>query len=122
MWDIANCDGGTNKEAIFSINYTNSELENNAFDATATNSGNKGIVDFVMKYDKEAGMERDVLNARPFQRYMPSRYLLQLYNENIDQRYKVTFKDAWYANKNPLSESDLKVYPLMLQEIRPYIS
>ena len=41
MWDIANCDGGTNKEAIFSINYTNSELENNAFDATATNSGNK---------------------------------------------------------------------------------
>ena len=66
MWDIANCDGGTNKEAIFSINYTNSELENNAFDATATNSGNKG-----------------------------------------------TFKDAWYANKNPLSESDLKVYPLM---------
>ena len=47
MWDIANCDGGTNKEAIFSINYTNSELENNAFDATATNSGNKGIVDFV---------------------------------------------------------------------------
>ncbi len=31
MWDIANCDGGTNKEAIFSINYTNSELENNAF-------------------------------------------------------------------------------------------
>ena len=113
MWDIANCDGGTNKEAIFSINYTNSELENNAFDATATNSGNKGIVDFVMKYDKEAGMERDVLNARPFQRYMPSRYLLQLYNENIDQRYKVTFKDAWYANKNPLSESDLKVYPLM---------
>ena len=113
MWDIANCDGGTNKEAIFSINYTNSELENNAFDATATNSGNKGIVDFVMKYDKESGMERDVLNARPFQRYMPSRYLLQLYNENIDQRYKVTFKDAWYANKNPLSESDLKVYPLM---------
>ena len=71
------------------------------------------IVDFLMKYDKEAGMERDVLNARPFQRYMPSRYLLQLYNENIDQRYKVTFKDAWYANKNPLSESDLKVYPLM---------
>ena len=61
-------------------------------------------VDFVMKYDKEAGMERDVLNARPFQRYMPSRYLLQLYNENIDQRYKVTFKDAWYANKNPLPE------------------
>ena len=30
-----------------------------------------------------------------------------------DRRYKVTFKDAWYANKNPLSESDLKVYPLM---------
>ena len=79
------------KKQFFSINYTNSELENNAFDATATNSGNKGIVDFVMKYDKEAGMERDVLNARPFQRYMPSRYLLQLYNENIDQRYKVTF-------------------------------
>ena len=101
------------KKQFFLINYTNSELENNAFDATATNSGNKGIVDFVMKYDKEAGMERDVLNARPFQRYMPSRYLLQLYNENIDQRYKVTFKDAWYANKNPLSESDLKVYPLM---------
>ncbi len=38
-----------------------------------------------MKYDKEAGMERDVLNARPFQRYMPSKHLLQLFDENIDQ-------------------------------------
>ncbi|MCQ4902177.1 RagB/SusD family nutrient uptake outer membrane protein, partial [Phocaeicola vulgatus] len=68
----ANCDGGTNKEAIFSINYTHTELENNAIDATATNSGNKGIDDIVMKYDKEAGMDRDVLNARPYQRDLPS--------------------------------------------------
>ncbi len=100
MWDIANCDGGTNKEAIFSINYT-TRLENNAFDATATNSGNKGIVDFVMKYDKEAGMERDVLNiiilskdiCRPG---ICCNYIMRIY----DQRYKVTFKDAWYANES----------------------
>ena len=68
-------------------------MANSNFDATATGCGNSGIVCFVMKYDKEAGMERDVLNARPFQRYMPSKHLLQLFDENIDQRYHVTFKE-----------------------------
>lgn len=63
MWDIVNCDGGINKEVIFFINYINLELENNVFDVIVINLGNKGIVDFVMKYDKEVGMECDVLNV-----------------------------------------------------------
>lgn len=113
MWDINNCDGGINKEAVFFVNYTSSDLSNNNFDVTATGVGNCGNVYFVMKYDKEAGMERDVLNGRPFQRCLPSKHLLQLYDENIDQRYKVAFKDTWYVNKTELSETDLATYPLM---------
>jgi len=38
-WYFKNEMASGKTEAIFSINYTNSELENNAFDATATNSG-----------------------------------------------------------------------------------
>ena len=113
MWDITNCDGGLNTESIFYVNFTNAELSNNKFDATATGSGNVGNVYFVMKYDKEAGMERDAINGRPWQRALPSKRLLQLYNEKIDQRYKVIFKDVWISNKSALSSLDLEAYPQM---------
>lgn len=112
IWAIANCDGGSNSEVIYYVNYTTSDIINGDF-SIALNKGNQGIVDFVMKYDKEVGMVRDVLNGRPFQRYMPSRHLLSLYDETKDQRYKGTFKDTWVANKPGLVAGSEKSYPLM---------
>lgn len=108
LWDIANCDGGSNKEVIFYVNYTTNELENGDF-KEESNRGNQGIVDFVMKYDNQPGMTRDIENGRPFVRFMCSKHLLDLFNEQIDQRYDATFKNVWYSNIDNAKES----YPLM---------
>jgi hypothetical protein len=56
-----------------------------------------------MAYERTAvgaiGMQRDILNGRPFCRYMPTKYLLGLYNETIDARYNGSFKTAWICNR-----------------------
>lgn len=108
LWDIVNGDGGSNKEVIFYVNYTTNELENGDF-KEESNRGNQGIVDFVMKYDNQPGMTRDIENGRPFVRFMCSKHLLELFNEEVDQRYDATFKNVWYSNVDNAKES----YPLM---------
>ena len=50
-----------------------------------------------MKYDDRPGMARDLVNGRPFNRYMPTRFLLDLYSDD-DARYEGSFQQAWYAN------------------------
>jgi hypothetical protein len=42
---------------------------------------------------------RDIPNGRPFNRYMPTKALLDLFNENDDSRYQSSFQTVWYANK-----------------------
>jgi hypothetical protein len=39
-----------------------------------------------------------VANGRPFNRYMPSLFLLNLFDETKDSRYLASFKTAWIAN------------------------
>jgi|WetSurMetagenome_2_1015567.scaffolds.fasta_scaffold01198_5 starch-binding outer membrane protein, SusD/RagB family len=112
VWDVSNDDGGNNSEVIYYVNYTSTDVYNGDF-SVESNVGNAGIVDFVMKYDKQAGMTRDVLNARPFQRFMPSLHLLNLFDPTIDQRYAGTFKDTWIANISGLKAGGAKSYPLM---------
>jgi hypothetical protein len=66
-----------------------------------------------MKYDDRPGMIRDLTNGRPFNRYMPTRFLLDLYSDN-DARYEGSFMEAWYANSASLpagiSKGDTAVY------------
>jgi hypothetical protein len=54
-----------------------------------------------MQYDVQAGMQRDVLNGRPFKRLRPTTYCTDVvFGERVnDSRYKKTFKDTWYSNK-----------------------
>jgi len=113
IWDIANCDGGQNTEVIFYVNYVNSALQNGEFEETENKVGNQGIVDFVMKYDNQPGMVRDIENGRPFVRFMCSKHLLNLFDENIDQRYDGTFKNVWYSNAADEEPGSVTSYPLM---------
>lgn len=114
LWDIANCDGGTNKEVVFYVNYTSNELQNGDF-SEESNRGNQGLVDFVMKYDNQPGMVRDINNGRPFVRFMCSKHLLELFDENIDQRYDATFKNVWYSNAAKETAGSVTSYPLMVK-------
>jgi hypothetical protein len=42
---------------------------------------------------------RDVPNGRPFNRYMPTKALLDMFNESDDSRYQSSFQTAWLCNK-----------------------
>lgn len=86
-----------NDEVIFSVQYTQDPLTN----GVADNQGNKLHLYFGMQYDTQPGMQRDVINDRPFKRLKPTPYLLNVvFADRVnDTRYKKTFKDTWLSNK-----------------------
>ena len=90
LWKL---DNENNPEVILSAQFA----DNTEFD----NGGNPAHLFFLMEYDKLPGMVRDVVNGRPWKRFKPTNYLLNLYDLE-DQRYDGTFKTVWLAN-NPKS-------------------
>ncbi|WP_109674195.1 RagB/SusD family nutrient uptake outer membrane protein [Dyadobacter jejuensis] len=82
-----------NDEVIFSVQYTGDPLTNGG--------GNNSHVFFLMEYDVLPGMQRDVVNGRPFKRYRPTEFTLNevFVNRQVDSRYYKTFKDVYYSNK-----------------------
>ena len=58
---------------------------------------------FIMKYDTETGMTRDIPYGRPFNRYMPTRFLLDLYSDD-DARYEASFQEVYIANNPTASQ------------------
>src|SRR6478752_3136960 len=59
---------------------------------------------FLMEYDTQPGMIRDIANGRPFKRFRPTNYLLDLWaaDRDKDNRFDLTYKQVWICN-NPLS-------------------
>ncbi|HEY9044680.1 MAG TPA: RagB/SusD family nutrient uptake outer membrane protein, partial [Ohtaekwangia sp.] len=104
LWLMSNL---KNKEIVWSVNYaadlTSSDLLN-----TTTNpyghprGGNNGHMMFQMTYERPAagaiGMVRDIPNGRPFARYMPTKFLLDLFDETKDARYTGSFQTVWKCN------------------------
>lgn len=96
--------GEVNNEVIFATQYTSDALTDVGLAGGGTVNGNQTHLYFGMEYDVQAGMQRDVLNGRPFKRYRPTNYLLETVfaqaNRVNDSRYKKTFQDTWFSN-NP---------------------
>ena len=82
-----------NDEVIWSVQYTRSPLTNGG--------GNNSHVFFLMEYDTQPGMQRDTQNGRPFKRYRPTAYTIDvIFGERLnDSRYKKTFVDAFQSNR-----------------------
>jgi len=105
LWNMANL---KSKEIIWSVNYT-ANLAYSDLTNTVSNpdghprGGHNGHLHFGMAYERTAagsiGMQRDVANGRPFVRYMPTKFLLNLFDEKKDSRYHGSFKTAWICNK-----------------------
>jgi len=112
LWDMKNSEGGTNPEVVYYVNYTNDDTMNGDYDATA-GKGNNGHLYYIMVYDKQPGMERSIAYGRPYQRFMPTLRLLDLYNEQIDQRYHGSFQTIWMANIPNLKDGAVNGYPQM---------
>ena len=85
--------GEMNDEVIFATQYTS--------DPTTNGPGNELHLFFLMEYDVQAGMKRDVTNGRPFKRFRPTDYTLNtaFADRTNDSRYQKTFKDVFYSNK-----------------------
>lgn len=104
LWNMNN---QVNKEIIWAVNYS-TNLALNDFQGAAgaivypgghPRGAHNGHLMFIQKYDVRPGMARDIANGRPFSRYMPTRFLLDLYDETKDSRYAGSFQDTWFSNK-----------------------
>jgi starch-binding outer membrane protein, SusD/RagB family len=101
LWLMSNL---KNKEVVWAINYT-VDLTASDLVNTTTNplghprGGNNGHMMYAMTYERPAagaiGMTRDIANGRPFARYMPTKFLLNLFDETIDSRYAGSFQTLW---------------------------
>jgi starch-binding outer membrane protein, SusD/RagB family len=110
VWAMAN--NTTNTEDIWCINYSYTQyagLGVNAADYTIyqrtgdkawapREGGNHEHENYGTQYDAIPGMARDLANGRPFRRYVPTKYQVDVFNEDIDQRFYGTFKTTWFAN------------------------
>jgi hypothetical protein len=103
LWNMANL---KNKEVIWAIDYS-TNLANNDHTTSAYPNGhsrgsNNGHLLFLMVYDQvnTSALIRDIPNGRPFNRYMPTLSLLNLFDDANDSRYKGSFQTVWLANKN----------------------
>jgi starch-binding outer membrane protein, SusD/RagB family len=93
LWKPAN--NKRNKEALFilsnSINNTIASYDGNA---------SRMHMFYMSQYTARPGMVRDLANGREDDRkFMPTRYLLGLFDEKIDSRYEGSFKETWICNK-----------------------
>lgn len=103
LWSMSNLE---NKEVLWAVNYSKDLSLNDRVDPTLypepyghPRGAHNGHLHFLMKYDDQAGMVRDIANGRPFNRFMPSLFFLNLFNEANDARYAATFQTVWIANR-----------------------
>ncbi len=99
LWDQSK---QNNKEVIFAVQNSTDVLLNSGGDGVAPGEGNRGHLYFLMQYDNQPGMIRDIANGRPFKRFRPTNYLLDVWgaSRDIDNRYDQTYKKVWYVNGN----------------------
>ena len=90
--DLWRIDNENNSEVVFSIQFT--------ADPLTTGTGNKLHLYWTAAYDLEPGMQRDILNGRPFRRWRQTKWLLGLWDRTIDSRYEDMHKVVWISN-NP---------------------
>lgn len=114
LWDMEN---NRNEEIVYAVHYSDDPGHNDASSGIYPEGHGRGSnvshLFFIMTYDQEPGMNRDIENGRPFNRFKPTRFLLDLYDEEIDSRYFASFKEVFYANTSTeegLAPGDTAIY------------
>lgn len=100
LWDMDNLQ---NSEVIWAVNYTRDlTLSDTQDDILYPNGhfrgGNNLHLFFLSLYDRLPGLDRDIANGRPFNRFMPTLFLLESYNHEHGTRYDDSFQTVWYSN------------------------
>jgi hypothetical protein len=94
LWDIKN--NKKNKEALYTISNSSSSLNNN-YDV----NGNRLHLYFLTKYtgSTRIGLKMSAEYGHDgFRFLMPTRYLLDLFDDTKDARYEASFQEKWYSN------------------------
>lgn len=79
------------KEILFSAQFNN-------IATLAGSLGNQTHMYYLMAYDQEPGMQRDLFNGRPFRRLMPTNYAMDIYDRKNDSRFYKEMKLAYNSN------------------------
>ncbi|MFK7924746.1 MAG: RagB/SusD family nutrient uptake outer membrane protein [Bacteroidia bacterium] len=101
--DIFDHDAELHPEVVFSIQNIQDPILNGG-------NGNRMHLYFLMEYDVLAGMTRDIENGRPWKRFRPTDWLINLWNDTpgsdpqalgtrADVRYQEGFKHVFFSNK-----------------------
>jgi len=112
-WDLIDMATYQNqKEAIFVCNYSSNDMYNKSIiegpdgkDLTIRDGGNNAHMFWVVVYDQVSDKDgkkpvvRSIEYGRPFNRYMPTLFYLDLFNEDIDSRYEGSFQQVWICNQ-----------------------
>jgi len=135
LWKMSN---NVNSEVVWALNYSTVLAYNDLQDPVLFPGGdsrgsNNAHLLYTMKYDDQPGMYRDIQNGRPFNRYMPTLFLLNLFDETKDSRYEGSFETVFYCNQPDASKrpagmnvGDTAVYcskysiPLSVQSTKVY--
>lgn len=102
LWNMGNL---RNREVIWSVDYStnlaNNDITTASYPFGHPRGSNSGHLLFLMVYDQvnSAILQRDIPNGRPFNRYMPTLALLNLFDETNDARYEGSFQTVWFANR-----------------------
>jgi hypothetical protein len=103
LWNMGNL---KNKEVIWVIDYStnlaNNDLATPAYPYGHSRGSNNGHLLYIMVYDQvnTSVLLRDIPNDRPFNRYMPTEALLNLFDAANDSRFDGSFQTVWRANKS----------------------
>ena len=103
LWNMGNL---RNPEIIWAIPYStnlaNNDIKTNAYPYGHSRGSNSTHLLYLMVYDQvnTSILIRDINNGRPFNRYMPTLSLLNLFDDANDSRYQASFQTVWYANKS----------------------
>lgn len=101
LWSMGNM---KNKEVIWAVDYSTNlalnDLATPTFPGHSRGSNNAHLL-FLMVYDQvnPTVLIRDINNGRPFNRYMPTRALLDMFDATNDSRFDASFQTVWRANK-----------------------
>lgn len=107
--DLWNQDKQINSEVIWAIQYSTDLILNGGDNGV----GNRGHLYFGMEYDVQPGMIRDIQNGRPFKRFRPTDYMIDMWEQaraDGDTRYDDTYKHVWYSNDTRSSGNGIPLW------------
>jgi starch-binding outer membrane protein, SusD/RagB family len=103
-----------NSEVLWSVQHTSNLAYNGPGAASGATGDNTLNYLFIGYYERKPGLIRDVFYGRPFNRAVPTNWLLSVaFKERInDSRFSKTFQTVWYANNPTTSAYPLWTSPL----------